>query len=286
MENGLISSSPPQETTCSNNNNILLMSSFSSTETSGVNERPSSHSSQQLQLQQQHQLFGDSSSLLSSTMESLSNSSSLQQPSSYIQQAFNGLGSVTGGGDINNSSGSNSCSVMGDTSNVIGLPNIIDLSSEDIQLNSSTGDQIRTELEFKIMEAVHQHLPVSADSERMRQFFPRDPYPTPLYYPQHPLSNSDSFEFINRLSIETLFFIFYYLEGTKAQDLVIQILKSQSWRFHTKYMMWFQRHEEPKVITEEYGQGTYVYFDIEKWGQRKKDGFVFEYRYLEDRDLR
>ena len=32
-------------------------------------------------------------------------------------------------------------------------------------------------------------------------------------------------------------------------------------------------------------QGTYIYFDIEKWGQRKKDGFVFEYRYLEDRDL-
>ena len=28
-----------------------------------------------------------------------------------------------------------------------------------------------------------------------------------------------------------------------------------------------------------------MYFDIEKWGQRKKDGFVFEYKYLEDRDL-
>ncbi|XP_035706658.1 CCR4-NOT transcription complex subunit 3 isoform X3 [Folsomia candida] len=473
MENGLISSSPPQETTCSNNNNnILLMSSSSSTEISGVNERPSSHSSQQLQLQQQHQLFGDSSSLLSSTMESLSNSSSLQQPSSYIQQAFNGLGSVTGAASnlsegfasnlgvssnslissINNSSGSNSCSVLGDTSNVIGLPNIIGVSSGGIQQISSTGDQISSalvcggggesatttttasvdisssssggvtmfattsntssslsassagvssshnnsnsgilsqqhihqlqqlqqhqgpisqcgtnlepniseylrlqsqdqilfnrilsesdsmaslksmaqdvldrsglslgdnsknlsesktreahippllgvaplgpvplqkehQLQFQMMEAAHQHLPVSADSERMRQFLPRNPYPTPLYYPQHPLSNSDTFEFFNRLSIETLFFIFYYLEGTKAQYLAAKVLKKQSWRFHTKYMMWFQRHEEPKVINEEYEQGTYVYFDIEKWGQRKKDGFVFEYRYLEDRDL-
>ena len=50
-------------------------------------------------------------------------------------------------------------------------------------------------------------------------------------------------------------------------------------------MMWFQRFEEPKVITDEYEMGTYVYFDFEKWGQRKKEGFTFEYKYLEDRDL-
>lgn len=49
--------------------------------------------------------------------------------------------------------------------------------------------------------------------------------------------------------------------------------------------MWFQRHEEPKTINEEYERGTYIYFDYEKWGQRKKEGFTFEYKYLEDRDL-
>lgn len=139
--------------------------------------------------------------------------------------------------------------------------------------------------QLQMLEAAHSHLPVSADSERMRQFLPRNPFPAPPYYPQHPLTNSDSLEFFQRLSIETLFFIFYYLEGTKAQYLAAKVLKKQSWRFHTKYMMWFQRHEEPKVINEDYEQGTYIYFDIEKWGQRKKDGFVFEYRYLEDREL-
>ena len=72
------------------------------------------------------------------------------------------------------------------------------------------------------------------------------------------------------------------------------------------YMMWFQRHEEPKMINDEFEQvtltiqsqltliesdcialfqGTYIYFDYEKWGQRKKEGFTFEYRFLEDRDL-
>ena len=44
------------------------------------------------------------------------------------------------------------------------------------------------------------------------------------------------------------------LAGTKAQYLAAKALKKQSWRFHTKYMMWFQRHEEPKVITDEYEQ--------------------------------
>lgn len=101
----------------------------------------------------------------------------------------------------------------------------------------------------------------------------------------HGPPHSDTVEFYQRLSTETLFFIFYYLEGTKAQYLAAKALKKQSWRFHTKYMMWFQRHEEPKTITDEFEQGTYIYFDYEKWGQRKKEGFTFEYRYLEDRDL-
>jgi hypothetical protein len=38
--------------------------------------------------------------------------------------------------------------------------------------------------QFQMMDAAHCHLPVSADSERMRQFLPRNPYPTPHYYPQ------------------------------------------------------------------------------------------------------
>jgi CCR4-NOT transcription complex subunit 3 len=139
--------------------------------------------------------------------------------------------------------------------------------------------------QFQMLDTANYHMPVPADAERMRQFLPRNPIPTPPYYPQHPMANADSLEFFQRLSIETLFFIFYYLEGTKAQYMAAKVLKKQSWRFHTKYMMWFQRHEEPKVINEEFEQGTYIYFDIEKWSQRKKDGFVFEYRYLEDRDL-
>ncbi|XP_043116832.1 CCR4-NOT transcription complex subunit 3a [Puntigrus tetrazona] len=136
-----------------------------------------------------------------------------------------------------------------------------------------------------MQEAAWTHMPHPSDSERIRQYLMRNPCPTPPFHHQVPPHHSDSIEFYQRLSTETLFFIFYYLEGTKAQYLSAKALKKQSWRFHTKYMMWFQRHEEPKTITDEFEQGTYIYFDYEKWGQRKKEGFTFEYRYLEDRDL-
>lgn len=136
-----------------------------------------------------------------------------------------------------------------------------------------------------MLESSWRHMPHPSDSERLRHYLPRNPCPTPTYYHQSPLPHHDAIDFYLRLSTETLFFIFYYMEASKAQYLAAKALKKQSWRFHTKYMMWFQRHEEPKTITDEYEQGTYIYFDYEKWGQRKKEGFTFEYRYLEDRDL-
>lgn len=51
-----------------------------------------------------------------------------------------------------------------------------------------------------------------------------------------------------------------------------------------------QRHEEPKTATEEYEQGTYVYFDYNimhddlqsGWCYRLKQDFTFRYDALED----
>lgn len=51
-----------------------------------------------------------------------------------------------------------------------------------------------------------------------------------------------------------------FYQGTKAQYLAARALKKQSWRFHTKYMMWFQRHEEPKMITEDFEQVLLGFF--------------------------
>lgn len=113
--------------------------------------------------------------------------------------------------------------------------------------------------------------------------------------------NFDDASMFEKFDTDTLFFIFYYQQGTYQQYLAAKELKRQSWRYHKKYLTWFQRHEEPKEITPEYEQGTYVYFDYETgmsfvvfvlileltcaclgWCQRKKTEFTFEYRYLED----
>jgi len=139
--------------------------------------------------------------------------------------------------------------------------------------------------QLKMLDTAYHHLPQRQDSERMRPYISRSAVPIAPYHHHPAPPNIDSLEFFQRLSTETLFFIFYYQEGTRAQYLAAKALKKQSWRFHTKYMMWFQRHEEPKRITDEYEEGTYIFFDYEKWSQRKRDGFTFEYRYLEDKDL-
>lgn len=86
-----------------------------------------------------------------------------------------------------------------------------------------------------------------------------------------------------KLHPDSLFLAFYYQQGSYQQYLAAKQLKKQSWRFHKKYMTWFQRHEEPKITTDEFEQGTYVYFDYESgWCQRIKPEFKFEYCYLED----
>lgn len=139
--------------------------------------------------------------------------------------------------------------------------------------------------QLKMLDAAFRHLPQRQDSEKMRPYISRSAVPIASYHHHQPPPTIDTLEFFQRLSTETLFFIFYYQEGTRAQYLAAKALKKQSWRFHTKYMMWFQRHEEPKRITDEFEEGTYIFFDYEKWSQRKRDGFMFEYRFLEDKEL-
>jgi CCR4-NOT transcription complex subunit 3 len=141
------------------------------------------------------------------------------------------------------------------------------------------------QMHIKRLEDAHRTMPHRFDSEPQRPQMPRIPYQGFPSYPQIQQPLFQTLDYYLRLTPETLLFIFYYMEGSKAQLLAAQALKKLSWRFHTKYLMWFQRHEEPKVITDDYEQGSYVYFDFEKWTQRKKDAFMFEYRYLEDRDL-
>ena len=148
-----------------------------------------------------------------------------------------------------------------------------------------------------LLEASRRAAPVPSDAEKPHHYVPLSPYPsTPAWYPQAPLSVFNDPRLYSRIDTDTLFYLFYYHQNGYAQQqlqqqtpggsaasqgqqsamsmpgageqswqqyLSAKALKSQSWRFHKQYQTWFQRHEEPKVISEEYEQGTYRFFDYE-----------------------
>ncbi|GMH20076.1 hypothetical protein Nepgr_021917 [Nepenthes gracilis] len=148
---------------------------------------------------------------------------------------------------------------------------------------------------LQMLEAAYHKRPQPKDSERAKSYIPRHPAVTPPSYPQVPAPIVNNPVFWERLGMDqagtdSLFFAFYYQPNTYQQYLAAKELKKQSWRYHRKYNTWFQRHEEPKVATDEYEKGTYVYFDFlvtnddlqHGWCQRIKHDFTFEYNYLED----
>ena len=116
--------------------------------------------------------------------------------------------------------------------------------------------------------------PEAADAEKPKHYRPQTKFNCPPHYPQEVLPIFDDPELYRKVDADVLFYVFYYRQGTYAQHLAAKELKRQSWRFHKMYHTWFQRHEEPKVITEDYEQGTYRFFDYEStWMNRRKSDF-------------
>ncbi|KAK3069924.1 general negative regulator of transcription subunit 5 [Teratosphaeriaceae sp. CCFEE 6253] len=115
-----------------------------------------------------------------------------------------------------------------------------------------------------LLNASRLQLPTPSDSAKPAHYAPQTPYPyTPSHYPTTPLPIFDDPRLYARIDTDSLFYAFYYRQGTYQQYLAAKALKGQSWRFHKQYQTWFQRHEEPKSITEEFEQGTYRFFDYE-----------------------
>lgn len=117
----------------------------------------------------------------------------------------------------------------------------------------------------RILQASQDSCPEAQDFDRPQHYRPSYKYSTPAHYPQDilPIFDDPSLYENQRMETDTLFYIFYYKQDTYQQYLAAKALKNQSWRFHKQYQTWFQRHEEPKQITEEYEQGTYRFFDYE-----------------------
>lgn len=181
---------------------------------------------------------------------------------------------------------------------VIGRRSLSDLGTIGDNLNglaASLGGTHDQQYNLQMLEAAFYKLPQPRDSERAKSYTARHPAVTPQSYPQvqAPIVNNPAFwERLgsDNIGTDTLFFAFYYQQNTYQQYLAAKELKKQSWRYHKKYNTWFQRHEEPKFATDDYEQGTYVYFDFHigsdemqnGWCQRIKTDFKFEYNFLED----
>jgi len=106
--------------------------------------------------------------------------------------------------------------------------------------------------------------PDNFDAERPRHYKPENPaLYTPPHYPHEPLPLFDDPRLYGKIDTDALFYSFYYRQGTYQQYLAAKALRGLSWRFHKQYQTWFQRHEEPKHISEDYEQGTYRFFDYE-----------------------
>lgn len=70
----------------------------------------------------------------------------------------------------------------------------------------------------QMLDASYLFIPELADTERPKHYAPKNPYQAPSYYPQTPppglFENPAMFE---KFDIDTLFFIFYYQQGTYQQ---------------------------------------------------------------------
>ncbi|KAI0015145.1 Not1 N-terminal domain, CCR4-Not complex component-domain-containing protein [Xylariomycetidae sp. FL0641] len=157
------------------------------------------------------------------------------------------------------------------------------VESYDVTKNRSVPVQTPSQLRMMMSSQVNMNMIDALDSEPPRIYKPDVRYPSASGYPQEPLPIFDDPRLYTRIEPDTLFYVFYYKQGTYQQYLAAKALKDQSWRFHKQYQTWFQRHEEPKSITEEFEQGTYRFFDYEStWMNRRKADFKFAYRFLED----
>lgn len=117
---------------------------------------------------------------------------------------------------------------------------------------------------LRMMTASQASCPDVVDADVPRTYRPEVPVPpTGSNFPREPLALFDDPRLYSRIDPDTLFYVFYYKQGSAQQYMAAKALKDQSWRFHKQYQTWFQRHEEPKNITEDFEQGTYRFFDYE-----------------------
>lgn len=214
-----------------------------------------------------------------------------KQPKSYLSKEHEELlALITGAGAPSQTNGtSNGVSNGHGVSNgsAYQFPPALKELTDSFEANQKrVSSSVPSQAMQRMLAASQATCPDSQDAERPAAHRSRNRCSTPAYYPQEPLQIFNDSRLYSRIETDTLFYIFYYRQNTYQQYLAAKALKEQSWRFHKQYQTWFQRHEEPKNITDEYEQGTYRFFDYEStWCVKRRvyDVKKLEHGFLDDR---
>uniref|UniRef100_A0A1J3IKZ2 Putative NOT transcription complex subunit VIP2 n=1 Tax=Noccaea caerulescens TaxID=107243 RepID=A0A1J3IKZ2_NOCCA len=86
-----------------------------------------------------------------------------------------------------------------------------------------------------------------------------------------------------KLSVETLFYIFYSMPKDEAQLYAANELYNRGWFYHKEHRLWFIRIGEPLVKTNAYERGLYHCFDPNSFEIVQKENIVLHYEMLEKR---
>jgi CCR4-NOT transcription complex subunit 3 len=125
-------------------------------------------------------------------------------------------------------------------------------------------------------------MPIASDSlVELQDVVRSGPAATPEYYPQAVPTTTR--RLWSNVWTSTLFWIFYYQQGTPLQVLAAEELRKSFWRYHRKFQLWLQRHprELPSEITSTMERGTFVFWDEKTWQQRTRADFVLQYAEVE-----
>lgn len=163
----------------------------------------------------------------------------------------------------NGTSRTKSLDVADDTESIYHLPSGLQDLLQSFEATQKRTSNTSSQSVQRMLASSLSTAPDACDTAGPRNYRPEVRYNTPGYYPQDLDAVFDDPKLYSRIDPDTLFYVFYYRQGSYQQYLAAKALKDQSWRFHKQYQTWFQRHEEPKTITEEFEQGTYRFFDYE-----------------------
>ena len=118
----------------------------------------------------------------------------------------------------------------------------------------------------------------------LSDYKPQNPVKVPDSYPQYPDLKLLQPEFMRMFDEMTLFYIFYFHQGTVQQFFAGRELKQRDWIFNKVNKTWYHRLSEPVEKTEKYEIAKFEYFDDGKdsWGFRTLGSFRIDYQNIED----